>query len=317
MHKRTLGRSGIEVGEIGLGTWGLSGESYGRIDPDYAKRTIEIALDEGTNFIDTAGAYGPDGAVEMMIGDVLESRDRDSVLVCTRIGVDRDGEAGSQKFFDRISLDELTAMSLKRMKLDHVDVLLLHNPLPETLKSSEPMQTLAMLRKSGRTRLIGASVSSITAGKLALAGGADVIMLPYNALFPKLMHKLAADIATSQAGVLVRSPLAYGLLGGAWHADQKFTDDDHRGNRWGPAELARRVRQRESLRLAMRNGQRTMAEAAIRFVLSNSMVSCCVVGSRTPEMARSNAHACDERPALSDEELNTLGERLQEEGIEF
>src|SRR4051794_24417609 len=77
MRKRPLGHTGIEVGEIGIGTWGLSGEAYGPIDPGVARATLESAIGSGCTFVDTAGCYGPGGAVETLIGEVLRDRGRD------------------------------------------------------------------------------------------------------------------------------------------------------------------------------------------------------------------------------------------------
>src|SRR4051812_19376280 len=125
MRTRTLGKSGIAVGEIGLGTWGLSGEAYGPLDVFTARRVIEAALDNGCTFIDTAACYGPKGAVETVIGDVLTARGRDKAFVATRIGVDRDsGGKVPARRFDRKSLMTLAEASLKRLRSDHADAFL-------------------------------------------------------------------------------------------------------------------------------------------------------------------------------------------------
>src|SRR4051794_22050153 len=107
MRTRKLGKSGVEVAEIGLGTWGLSGEGYGPVEPDTARKTVEAALDAGVNFVETAGCYGVDGAVERMLGEVLRDRGRDSLFVCTRIGVDRKPDGEVRKRFDKPAILEM------------------------------------------------------------------------------------------------------------------------------------------------------------------------------------------------------------------
>lgn len=317
MRTRKLGRSDLEVGEIGLGTWGLSGESYGPVEPEVCRRTIEAALDAGVTFIDTAGCYGPGGAVEKTIGEVLRARGRSAAVVATRIGVDREAPTGPCKRFDREGLVALAEASLRRLGTDYVDVFLLHNPLPETVRRSEAFETLRTLRDQGKTRLIGVSAGSVTVARLSLHQGIDVIELPYNLLYPRLLHSLTGEIAAAGVGVVVRSPLAYGLLAGTWAADRKFSEGDHRAERWSQAELARRVRQREAARFLVHGEVRSLREAAIRFVLANHLVSVVVVGARTPEQAVENARAAETLPYLPTEDLASIGQRLYQAGVDY
>src|SRR5262245_42485771 len=138
MRTRQLGRSGITVGEIGLGTWGLSGEGYGPIEPGVARATVEAAISAGGNFIETAACYGPDGAVETRPGEVRRDRGRDSLVIATRLGVERPAGGAPRKVFDAVSLVAAAEASLKRLGTDHVDAFVLHNPLASTLYQSEP-----------------------------------------------------------------------------------------------------------------------------------------------------------------------------------
>src|SRR5262245_14646037 len=115
MQTRTLGRSGITVGELGLGTWGLTGDSYGPVTHEQARETIEAALDEGVTLIDTAGCYGHGGSVESLVGDVLDARKaRDQVTLCARVGTHREAKGGARKVFDKVGFVELVNAALKR-----------------------------------------------------------------------------------------------------------------------------------------------------------------------------------------------------------
>jgi aryl-alcohol dehydrogenase-like predicted oxidoreductase len=317
MRTRKLGKSGIEVGELGIGTWSVSGEGYGPIGPGVARATVEAALDEGVTFIDTAGCYGPDGAVERAIGLALQGRDRDALFVATRIGVDRSGPGVPRKRFDPDGIAALAEASLRRLGGDYVDAFLLHNPLPATLENKWVFDRLRELQRQGKARLVGVSAGSLAAARAALRHGVDLIELPYNLLHPRLLHALAGELATAEVGVIVRSPLAYGLLAGTWAADRRFADGDHRNERWTPAELARRVRQREAARFLVQGEIKSLREAAIRYVLANHLVSVCVVGARTPVQAKENAHAADTLPYLPDDALATIATRMRDEGIEF
>lgn len=318
MRTRALGKSGIQVGEIGLGTWSLSGEGYGPVAPGIARATLEAAMAEGVTFVETAACYGPAGEMEQMLGALLRDRGRDRLFVSTRIGVERNAPGGARKSFRAVDLPRLAEASLARLGVEYVDAFVLHNPLPTTLRGRErPLDVMRQLRDLGRTRLVGVSIGSVEAGRAALDGGADFLVLPYNLLYPKLLHELAGDIASAGAGVVVRSPLAYGVLAGTWTAERKFEDGDHRNDRWGPSDLARRVRQRDAMRFLVHGHVKSLREAAIRYVLSNALVSVVVVGARTPEQAIENAHAADELPYLPDEDLNQIATRMREEGIDY
>jgi aryl-alcohol dehydrogenase-like predicted oxidoreductase len=317
MRTRSLGRSGIEVGEIGLGTWGLSGEGYGPIEASVARATVEAALEAGVTFIETAAAYGEGGALEGMLGEVARAHGRDKVFLCVRIGVDREAPGGPRKRFDYDAVMTQAQRTLKRLGVEQVDALVLHNPQIRTIKQGDAVAALKTLQHDGLVRLIGVSAGSQTIGRLALNAGIDLLELPYNMLHPKLLHSLAGEIATSGAGVIARSPLAYGVLAGSWGADRKFAEGDHRNDRWTTEDLARRVQQREATKGMVHGAIKSVRELALRYVLANGLVSVVVPGARTPEQARENAAAADELPYLPDEDLSNIGELLRNEGVEF
>jgi aryl-alcohol dehydrogenase-like predicted oxidoreductase len=317
VRTRTLGRTAIEVSEIGLGCWGLSGEAYGDVSREESLATLEAALDAGCTVIELANCYGAPGReVDTLVGEALARRDRSQVRVVLRIGVDREAQP-PRKRFDRGTLLRLLESSLARMRLSYVDVVLLHNPLASTLERSfDPLDALASIRERGLATAMGVSAGSYDAARAALRQSIDVIELPYNVLAPRLLHALMPEIARTQVGLIVRSPLAYGVLADTFGADRVFDGDDHRASRWQPEDLARRVRQREVLRPFVKGPVKDLREAAIRYVLSNSSVSTVVVGARTAVMAKQNAEAADELPYLDPELFSTLGQRMQEEGIE-
>lgn len=314
MRKRSLGATGILVGEIGLGTWGISGEGYGKVDEAIARATLDAALEEGCTLIETCDAYA-EGNVERWIGDVVRSRGRDSVVISTRIGIDRSATPPIKRFTPKY-LRAACEASLRRLSVASVDCLVLHNPTIGTLTLGEAWDALKALKSEGKARAIGVSVSTLSQGSAALDLEPDVMVIPYNLYFPTVLHGLAGRLGGGKVGVIARSPLAYGLLGDGWSASRRFDDDDHRAYRWGPADLAARLRQREELRSIVRGEVTTLRAAALRYCLSNGLVSCVVPGARTPEQARENAHAADTLPYLHPDDLASMGKLLSSIGID-
>ena len=314
MRTRNLGRSGITVGEIGLGTWSLSGDGYGPITPEEARKTLEAALDEGCTFIETADCYA-EGRVERLIGEVLQARGRDKAVVSTRVGVDRSGEV-ARKRFEPAYITRACEASLARLQTDYVDALVLHNPGVSTLLRGETWQCLGALKKAGKARLIGASVGSVECGEAAVASGADLLEVPYNLLYPKMLHRLSAAISGAKVALVARSPYGYGVLADTWGASRRFRDEDHRMYRWGAADVARRVRQREALRTLVKGDIASMRDLALRYVLANGLVSVTVPGARNAEHARQNAFCASSTPYLPEGDLASIGQHLTAAGIE-
>ncbi len=313
MRMRVLGQSGVMVGEVGLGTWGFSGEGYGPIDKQTVADTLAAAADEGVTFLETADCYAG-GWVERAIGDFLRGRNRERFVVSTRIGVDRRA-ATPRKDFSAKYLTAACDASLERLGTEAVDVLALHNPLTETLTRGEAWAALERLRQAGKAKLLGVSAGSVAQARAALSLGADVLIVPYNVLYSGLLHAVSGEVVSTGAAVVARSPLAYGLLGDGWTASRRFDDEDHRSYRWTAAEFGRRVRQREAVRMLVHDTVKTLPEAALRSVLSNGLVSVVVPGARTPEQARANAHAADVLPYLEDNDLAGLPAVLARAGV--
>lgn len=314
MRQRSLGATGIQVGEIGLGTWGISGEGYGAVDEPLARRTLDVAIEEGCNLIETSDSYAM-GAVERWIGDAIRTHGRDKVVVSTRVGIDRTATPPMKRFSPRY-IRAACEGSLRRLGVEAIDCLVLHNPQIGTLTEGGAGETLRALKSEGKLRAIGVSVSSVAQGLAALDMAVDVLVLPYNLYFPRVLHGLSGYLGGGKVGVIARSPLAYGLLADTWAASRRFDDDDHRMYRWGPTDIAARIRQREDLRTLVRGEATTLRSAAIRYVLSNGLVSSAVPGARTPEQASENAHTADTLPYLHRDDMASMGKLLASIGAE-
>jgi aryl-alcohol dehydrogenase-like predicted oxidoreductase len=312
VKKRLLGKTGMSVSELMLGTWGLSGEAYGKITPEDAEKVVLRALEIGFSTIDTSDAYGA-GKVEAMLGRVLEKRH--DVLIVTRGGTDRRTEPPIQDFSPEY-LDGAVARSQKRLRREALDVYLLHNPSAHCLKQGGAAEALQRFVKAGRIRHWGASVGDVEAARAALEQGAEVIEIAYN-LFQALdLHRIAGDVMVAGAGVLARSTLGYGLLTGLWTQDREFPEGDHRRERWTKLELAHRVGQLDAIRFLVRGDVVSMRAAAVRFALANHLVSAAVLGPRTIKQLEQLVREVGAGPTyLPDPDLSALPRALSQVGI--
>lgn len=227
MRTRTLGKSGLVVSELTLGTLSLAGELYGPVEPAEADRTIARARELGVTLFETADVYGATGeSMEARLGRVLE-RDDQAYLV-TKGGNDAQN---SRKRFDRMFLHRSAARSADRLRRKP-DVYLLHHPSVDTLRRGEAVGTLEELMRDGVIAKWGVACGEAAVAEVAIELGAPVIELPYNLFHQDDLNEVASKAVANNVGVLARSPLAYGLLCGTWPADKVFADGDHRRDRW-------------------------------------------------------------------------------------
>jgi aryl-alcohol dehydrogenase-like predicted oxidoreductase len=312
IRARPLGKTGLVVSELSLGTWGLSGDAYGPVDATVAEKTIARALDMGFTLIDTADAYGA-GAMEARLGRMLQGK-RD-VVVVTKVGTDRTTDP-PRKRFDADYLRASVQASLKRLGRERIELLLLHNPSVDALVVGDATGTLADLKKEGTIGHWGVAAGDAEVGRAAIDKGAEVIEIAYNLVHSIDLHRLAGDAMVSGAGILARSTLAHGLLAGMWTQHREFAPGDHRAERWTKLELERRVEQLHALRFLVKGDVHTLRGAAVRFVLANHLVSSAVLGPRSVEQLEQLVRETGSGPRyLADEELSSLPRALSKVGI--
>ncbi len=313
MRFRLLGKTGFRVSELALGTWGLSGDACGPVNPKVQEEVIARALDMGVSLVDTADAYGA-GRMELLLGRMLA--DRRDVLVVSKGGTDL-ATLPARKRFDPDYLRSSVERSLRRLARERIDVYLLHNPGLMTLARGEAFSALMDLKKEGKIGCWGVSVGNVDCGRAAIDGGADVIEIAYNLMRPSDLHRLAGDVMVRRTGVLARSVLGYGLLAGTWPRSREFGPGDHRAERWAPPVLQARIDQLRALQFLVRGDVRSLRAAAVRFVLSNSIVSSAVLGPRTVEQMEDLVREAGMGPVyLQDDDLMRVARALQGIGIE-
>jgi aryl-alcohol dehydrogenase-like predicted oxidoreductase len=311
VRSRPLGKTGLVVSELALGTWGLSGDGYGKVEPKDAENVIARAVEIGFNLFDTSDAYGA-GKMEQLLGRVLRDR---NVTIVTKGGTDR-ATTPARKRFDAKYLREAVGRSLKRLGRDSIDLYLLQNPSPDALVGGEAVDTLAALKTEGLIKHWGVSAGDPDVARAAIQVEAEVVQLAYN-LFQSIdLHRLAGDIMVAGTGILAHSTLAYGLLAGLWTKDREFDGDDHRAQRWTKLELERRVGQLDAVRYLVRGDVLTMRGAAVRFVLANHLVTAALLGPRTVLQLEQLVRETGSGPTyLPDDQLSALTVALKRVGI--
>lgn len=274
MRKRQLGRTGLTVSELALGTWGLSGDAYGPVAGDEVDRVIDRAVALGVTLFDTSDVYG-DGEMQRKLGKRLPQK---STMVVNKIGTNIDGYP--QKQFDRDYLFMAFEKGQERLKRDCVDIVLLHNPSLATMKEDKPFELFASLKSRALIKAWGVSTASKAVAEAALDRQAEVLEMPYNCFFFQDVRSLALRLRTDGVGLLAHSVLGYGMLAGAWTSEREFYPPDHRAERWNVDEYKRRIQQLDALRSVVGGPAPTMRSVALRFVLENERVGAAVLGPR-------------------------------------
>jgi aryl-alcohol dehydrogenase-like predicted oxidoreductase len=303
MKYRRLGSTDIEVSEIGFGAWGIGGwtpgqRSYGPTDDQASLAALRRAFDLGMTFIDTAHLYGL-GQSERLVGRAIRGR-RDQIVLATKVGY---VDYASPADYSPAAIARSLETSLERLGTDHVDLLQLHSPPLDLLRTRpEILGCLSDLRARGLIRAAGLSADSPADGAAALelfefaAVQVNLNMLDVRARACGLFDRARA----AGAGIIARTPLCFGFLTGTIAPDTRFPSDDHR-SRWNGPQVARWAEgARVLLDLAGAAPGRSAAQVALRFCLSFPEVSVVIPGILTAREADENAAASDLGPLPPD-----------------
>ncbi len=313
MKQREFGRSGFKVSEIGLGTWQLGGADWGEIDEPTALSTLQAASETGVNFLDTADVYGL-GRSETLIGKFLKGCP-DRIFVATKLG--RFPQPGWPGNFTFESLRAHTEASLRRLGVEALDLQQLHCVPPEVLKQGEVFDGLRALQQEGKIKHFGASVESMDEALICLEQeGLCALQIIFNIFRQKPITELFEKAKSKRVALIVRLPLASGLLAGKFTRATTFGEQDHRhynrdgqsfnvGETFAGLPFETGVDLAETLRPLIPEGM-TMAKMALRWTLDFDAVSTVIPGARNAAQAAANSVA-SELPALSAE----LHERLR------
>jgi aryl-alcohol dehydrogenase-like predicted oxidoreductase len=309
MKYRRLGRTGYEVSEIGYGAWGIGGKQWLGGTDDESLTALNRAIELGLNFIDTALAYG-DGHSEKLVGQVVRGAPR-KIYVATkvppknRIWPAQRGVAIEQVFpYDYIM--QCAEQSLGNLRMESIDLLQLHVWNPEWIDRDEWRRAFEDLKRSGKARAVGISLSDHDPDsglEVVRTGLIDAVQVIYNIFDQSPENALFPLCQSENVGVLARVPLDEGGLSGHLDESTEFPAGDFR-NFYFRGDRKQQVSQRvDALRQDL-NGA-SVPETALRFCLSHPAVSSVIPGMRTRRHAESNMALSDQGP-LSPETLRTL-----------
>lgn len=305
MKTRTLGRNGFVIGEVGLGCWQFGGD-WGAMDQGTADGIMSASQQSGVDFFDTANVYGG-GRSEEWIGQFI-SGCTDRIVVATKYG--RGPDAYPDRYTEeglRRAIDE----SRNRLRVETIDLLQLHCIPMSVLRAGEVFDWLRRAQADGMIRHFGASVETVEEGILCLGQeGMLSLQIIFNIFRQKPAEELLPRAKERGVGLIVRLPLASGLLSGKFTGSTTFPENDHRNyNRDGAAfnvgetfaglPLAKGAELAAELKSLVPSGM-TMAQMAMRWILDHDAVSVIIPGASSVAQAKENA-AVSSLPPLSPE----------------
>jgi aryl-alcohol dehydrogenase-like predicted oxidoreductase len=321
MEQRVLGKTGRPVSMIALGTWQLGGD-WGSVSEDDALAVLRAAVESGVTFFDTADVYG-DGRSERIIGRFIADNYGRGVTVATKMGR-RVAQVPESYVLDNFRA--WTDRSRVNLGVDQLDLVQLHCPPTAVYSTDAVYDALDTIVAEERIAAYGVSVETCEEALAAIARpGVATVQVILNAFRRKPLDEVLPAAAAAGVGIIVRVPLASGLLSGRYTADTEFAADDHRTyNRHGEAfdvgetfsgvdyetgvraaaEFAAIVAEPGAFETAPGTSA-TTAQAALRWVTQQSGVTTVIPGARNPEQARQNAAAAN-LPPLTETALGQI-----------
>ncbi len=314
MNYRTLGKTGFKVSEISLGTWQVGGTWGSGFDHDLASKLLHQAYDQGVNFIDTADVYEA-GESEKAVGKFVNSVS-DRIYVATKCG--RQINPHVNEGYTPEALRGYVEDSLKRMNLETLDLIQLHCPPTEVYYRPEIFGEFEKLKKEGKIQNLGVSVEKVEEALKAIEfENVTTVQIIYNMFRQRPDDLFYQRAKEKNVGVIVRVPLASGLLTGKYTKQTEFGEGDHRhGNRDGewfdkgetfagvPYETG--VEAVDKIK-ALFPEQENLAQVALKWILMNDKVSVVIPGASKPYQVDSNMKA-SALPDIPGEKLAAIKE---------
>jgi aryl-alcohol dehydrogenase-like predicted oxidoreductase len=313
MKYAPLGKRGPLVSTIGFGAWAIGGTNWGETDDEVSLRALHQAIDRGVTLIDTADVYGY-GHSEELVSRIIQERGRDRVIVATKAGndfynatdADDKGYGPIKQTYTREYLVEAAEKSLKRLRVDTIDILQLHSPDLQRLEEDGPWLALEQLKKEGKIRHAGWSVQSFqeTAQAHILDRQhelLDCIQVRYNLLERSAEENLLPKAQQYGIGVIVRIPMLFGLLTGKFSEKSTFAGDDHRQMNLSPDKLNAYLDQLKRYRPLFESfPDQSMAQVSLRFCLSHPACHTAIPGAKTALQVEENCSSSDLGPIPED-----------------
>ena len=313
MKYRELGRTGMKISEVSFGAWAI-GADWGSVDDKDSLAALHRAIDLGINFIDTADAYGM-GRSEKLIAQLRKDRS-EQIYVATKAGRKLDPHV-AEKYTPK-NIRGFIEQSLKNLQVDALDLVQLHCPPTPVFYDPVLFDALDGMVKEGLIRNYGVSVEKVEEALKAIQyPGVKTVQIIFNMFRQRPSELFFLEAAARKIGIIVRVPLASGLLTGKMTRDTKFEKTDHRNfNREGAAfdrgETFAGVDYEKGLQAVEALGKIkpegcTTAQFALKWILMHDAVSCTIPGAKRPAQVEDNCRASD-LPDLSDQVMDGVRE---------
>lgn len=311
MNYRTLGRTNLQISDIGYGAWGIGGNQWRGGTDEESLKALRRALELGLNFIDTALAYN-EGHSESLIAKTLQETGAKAYVATkvppmnrlwpARLGI------GIDDVFPYEYIIQSTETSLKNLKTETIDLQQLHVWNPEWIHRDEWRRAFEDLKKSGKVKFVGVSINDHqpdTALELIETGLIDTVQVIYNIFDQTPEKNLFAACQKHNIGVLARVPLDEGALTGSITEESQFDPEEFRAFYFQGDRKKEVVEHVAALQKDLENESGTLAEIALRFCLSHPAVSTVIPGMRSIRNVEANIRVSD-AGALSAATIETL-----------
>jgi aryl-alcohol dehydrogenase-like predicted oxidoreductase len=320
MKTRILGKTEFEISELGLGTWQVGGRWGSHFDERNAEKILNEAIDAGINFIDTADVYG-NGLSEKMVGQVVRNRS-ERVYVATKCG--RRLSPHNNEAYTPGALREFVEESLINTGLETLDLIQLHCPPSEVYNRPEIFGLFEKLKEEGKILHLGVSVEKVGEALKAITyPNVTTIQIIFNMFRHKPAEEFFPLAAENRVGIIVRVPLASGLLTGLYKKDTTFQRADHRhfnrhgamfdkGETFSGVDYETGIEAVEEIR-ELFPGHPNLAPLALKWILMFDQVSCVIPGASRMEQLHSNLKAL-ELDAINPEQMEGV-KRIYERHI--
>lgn len=297
MKYRTLGKTNYKVSEISYGSWSL-GADWGDVTREQSLATLSAAVDNGVNFIDTADVYG-DGRSERIIGEFLKTR-KERIYVATKAG--RRLSPHIAEGYTKKNLNLFVERSLKNLGVQTLDLLQLHCPPTPVFYTRSVFDALEEMVQKKKIRHYGVSVEKVEEGLKALEyPGLSTVQIIFNMFRQRPAEFFFKEAMKKNIGIIIRVPLASGLLSGTMTKKTVFAKNDHRnynregkffdvGETFAGVDLKTGLAAVEQLK-KIKPQEYSMPQFALKWILMNKAVSTVIPGGKRPEQIESNTHA--------------------------
>ncbi len=297
MKYRMLGRTGMKVSEVSFGAWAI-GSAWGPVDDAESLAALNRAVDLGVNFIDTADVYG-DGKSERLIARLRKERPEE-IHVATKAGRKLTPHVAEK--YTPLAIKRFVEDSLRNLKMEALDLLQLHCPPAQVFYTPEVFEGLDQLVKAGKVKHYGVSVEKVEEALKAIEyPGVETVQIIFNIFRQRPAELFFREAKARKVGIIVRVPLASGLLTGKMNRQTKFARDDHRlfnrkgqafdrGETFAGVDFEKGLRAVEELKRIIPHGM-TMSQFALRWILMHDAVSCTIPGAKKPAQVEDNCRA--------------------------